>query len=82
MFFSLCVFQPWRQRFSREHPDEMPRINVFETILKLRCNRPGMVQTKDQFEFCYRAVLEEYLDSEKRLRENGRTGNEDKTAAD
>jgi len=45
-----------------EHPDSepVPTFNVFDTILKLRCNRVGMVQTKDQFEFCYRAILEEY----------------------
>jgi len=43
-----------------ERPNETPTFNVFETILKLRANRAGMVQTKDQFEFCYRAVLEEY----------------------
>lgn len=43
-----------------ERPTQTPSFNIFQTILKLRTNRVGMVQTKDQFEFCYKAVLEEY----------------------
>ncbi len=72
-----------------EHPESepVPTFNVFDTILKLRCNRVGMVQTKvgpavcvvsfllvltnqkDQFEFCYRAILEEYLAHMKRRKD-------------
>ena len=60
------------ERHLHEHPDNnpLPSFNVFDTILKLRTSRVGMVQTKDQFEFCYRAILEEYLDSEKRRRDH------------
>jgi protein tyrosine phosphatase len=54
----------------RERPQEIPYVNVFETILKLRANRVGMVQTKDQFEFCYKAVLEEYRARVKQLADN------------
>jgi protein tyrosine phosphatase len=39
----------------------MPPINIVETVLVLRDQRPGMVQTKEQFMFCYLAVQEEYL---------------------
>lgn len=39
----------------------MPPINIVETVLLLRDQRPGMVQTKEQFMFCYLAVQEEYL---------------------
>jgi len=38
-----------------------PPLNVVNTILLLRKQRPGMVQTKEQFLFCYRAILDEYL---------------------
>eukprot|EP01125_Pyxidicula_operculata_P019550 TRINITY_DN709_c4_g1_i1.p1 TRINITY_DN709_c4_g1~~TRINITY_DN709_c4_g1_i1.p1 ORF type:complete len:464 (-),score=87.43 TRINITY_DN709_c4_g1_i1:350-1741(-) len=36
-----------------------PPINVVQTILNLRQQRPGMVQTKEQFMFCYYAILDE-----------------------
>jgi len=38
-----------------------PPLNIVNTILLLRKQRPGMVQTKEQFLFCYRAILDEYV---------------------
>lgn len=37
-----------------------PALNLVSLVLHFRKERPGMVQTKDQFMFCYMAVLEEY----------------------
>jgi len=31
---------------------------IQNTVLQLRNGRPGMVQTKDQYKFCYRSILE------------------------
>jgi len=43
----------------REKPNELPEFNVLETVLKMREQRVGMVQTKEQYIFCYKALVEE-----------------------
>jgi len=51
-------------RLLREHYKnsfEPPPLNIVNTVLALRRQRPGMVQTKEQFIFCYRAILDEYV---------------------
>lgn len=47
-----------------------PPLNIVNTVLHLRRERPGMVQTKEQFIFCYLAVLEEH----QRLRNEAKMG--------
>ncbi|KAK9700492.1 EPTP domain [Popillia japonica] len=37
-------------------------VDIFQTVRILRTQRPAMVQTEDQYQFCYRAALE-YLGS-------------------
>jgi len=40
----------------KEKPDEEPTINLVEVVLELRKQRPNMVQTVEQYEFCYLAI--------------------------
>ena len=37
-------------------------VDVFTTVKLLRTERPNMVETKDEYQFCYQAALE-YLAS-------------------
>ncbi|CAF1688410.1 unnamed protein product [Adineta ricciae] len=37
-------------------------VDVFQTVKLLRTQRPALVQTEDQYQFCYRSALE-YLSS-------------------
>eukprot|EP01120_Amphizonella_sp_Union-15-10_P015468 TRINITY_DN7971_c0_g1_i1.p1 TRINITY_DN7971_c0_g1~~TRINITY_DN7971_c0_g1_i1.p1 ORF type:complete len:369 (-),score=30.44 TRINITY_DN7971_c0_g1_i1:6-1112(-) len=38
----------------------IPPVSILNTVLDLRRQRPGMVQTKEQYYFCYKAILREY----------------------
>lgn len=33
-------------------------LNIFETVRTMRTQRPGMIQTEDQYQFCYQTALE------------------------
>lgn len=53
----FCALSILIERLKAEHV-----IDVFQTVKMLRHKRPAMVQTKDQYEYCYN-TLQEYLDS-------------------
>jgi len=59
---TFCAVHSMVEKLSkemRERPDQTPEFNLLDTILKLRAQRVGMVQTKEQYVFCYKALLEE-----------------------
>jgi len=39
---------------------DLPDLNVPELLILLRNDRPKMVQTKEQYEFIYRAILYQF----------------------
>jgi len=42
----------------KDNPTKEPCFSVLETVLWMRDQRPGMVQTKEQYMFCYLAIEE------------------------
>jgi len=43
----------------QQHPEKEPEFNIVKTVLFMREMRSGMVQTKEQYMFCYYTLLEE-----------------------
>jgi len=39
-------------------PTEIPQVSPVKTLLKIRQERPGCIQTDDQLRFCYSAILD------------------------
>jgi len=59
---TFCAVHSTLEKLSqqkKEKPDEPPEFNLLNTVLSLRAQRVGMVQTKEQYMFCYKALLEE-----------------------
>lgn len=48
-------------------PDTPPSFDILHTVIHMRQQRPGMVQTKDQYMFCYLSIDEEASQSSKKF---------------
>jgi len=56
---TFCTVDYILKDLKRKEDLKNATINVPETVLRLRDERTGMVQTQEQYEFCYLAILEE-----------------------
>jgi len=62
--------------YQQQEKNQRLRFNMFNTVLRLRKERPGMVQTKEQYIFCYLAVFEELEDALSKAHADSHKGNE------
>jgi len=71
-----------RDHFHTNH--ELPSISIANSIVSLRKERPGMVQTGEQYEFCYRAIYKEFekLEEELQKLQNGDIQNNNPSPTD
>jgi len=59
-FFSVHILMHKIRDWFQQKKTGVPSINIIDTVLQLREQRAGMVQTKGQFVFIYSAILFEY----------------------
>lgn len=53
-------------------PDSSPSFDILHTVIYMRQQRPGMVQTKEQYMFCYLSIDEESSQHTKKFHPTGR----------
>jgi len=56
---TFCTIHSTLKRIEKElkdDPEKIPTVNIPETVLTLRKQRHNMVQTVEQYEFCYLAI--------------------------
>eukprot|EP01103_Thecamoeba_quadrilineata_P008452 TRINITY_DN18193_c0_g1_i1.p1 TRINITY_DN18193_c0_g1~~TRINITY_DN18193_c0_g1_i1.p1 ORF type:complete len:324 (-),score=44.32 TRINITY_DN18193_c0_g1_i1:136-1107(-) len=57
---TFCAVDSTMKKILQQRERKEPiHFNIFNTVLRLRKERPGMVQTKEQYIFCYLALYEE-----------------------
>lgn len=59
---TFCAVHSTVEKFKLDlenNPHVEPTVSLVNTVLYMRKQRPGMVQTKEQFMFCYLAIREE-----------------------
>jgi len=58
---TFCVIHSTLKKIElqlKENPNAEPTLNITEVVLNLRKQRPSMVQTVEQYEFCYYAIYD------------------------
>jgi len=58
---TFCVVHSIIEKFKLDlakKPQEDPKLSIVKAVLAARAQRPGMVQTKEQYMFVYLAILE------------------------
>lgn len=61
-FCTIHIIRLQMLKHLKEHPDSPFPFEVYNTVKKLKGQRIGMVQNKDQYEFCYTMLLKEAED--------------------
>jgi protein tyrosine phosphatase len=66
-----CAISKYKHDLAAK-PDTPPSFDILHTVIHMRQQRPGMVQTKDQYMFCYLSIDEEASQSSKKFNHTGR----------
>jgi len=81
---TFCVVHSTLEKIRAEvakDPQKEPTVNIIETILHLRKQRSSMVQTVEQYEFCYLAINEGVRVILKKNKNDSSSGSESRSAS-
>jgi len=56
-FCAVHSYIRYLRTYFKEHDSDLPDINVARRLVELRKDRPKMIQTKEQYEYIYKAIV-------------------------
>jgi protein tyrosine phosphatase len=72
---TFCTVHSTIEKFKHDlalKPDASPAFDILHTVIYMRQQRPGMVQTKEQYMFCYLSIDEEASQFTRKFNPSGR----------